>query len=80
MAERPIGIHFSWEGTDNPNDPSGLAVFRCDGIEVRVCLDDFTTASKLSYLLHSAYQLGRNDAITRASSTISRLLGEQRYD
>jgi len=80
MTKRPVPIGFDWEGTDNPNDPSGVAVFRCDGVQVRVALNDFVTASKFSYLLHSAYQRGRMDAIDRAYSAIPRLLDEQRYD
>jgi hypothetical protein len=54
-------ITFAWEGTDNPNDPHGVARFGCDGIEVSFVLNDFATASKLSHLLKSAYQRGRSD-------------------
>jgi hypothetical protein len=77
---RPTPILFQWEGTDNPNDPSGVATLKCNGISVNVGLNDFATASRLSYLLHAAYQLGKNDAIDRATQTIPQLLNEQRYD
>jgi hypothetical protein len=80
MTKRPSSISFSWEGTDNPNDPEGVAEFFCDGIKVRAAFNDFVTASKISYLLYAAYERGKNDAIDRAQSTISRLLDEQRYD
>jgi hypothetical protein len=73
-------IHFSWECTDNPNDPHGVATLKCNGVSVSVGLNDFATASKLSYLMHAAYQLGRNDAIDRVLQSIPRLLNEQRYD
>jgi hypothetical protein len=73
-------IHFSWEGTDNPNDPEGVATLKCNGVSVSVGLNDFATAAKLSHLMHAAYQLGRNDAIDRALHAIPRLLNEQRYD
>ena len=73
-------ILFSWEGTDNPNDPSGVAILKCNGVSVSVELNDFVTASKLSYLLHAAYQLGRSDAIDRVAHAIPRFLNEQRYD
>ena len=73
-------IHFSWKGTDNPNDLSGVATLKCNGVSASVALNDFVTASKLSYLMHAAYQLGRNDAIDRALHAIPRLLNEQRYD
>lgn len=73
-------LGFLWEGTDNPNDPSGVATFKCDGMQVTVALSDFATASRLSYLIRSAYQKGRHDAIDRAKLTVPRLLDEQRYD
>jgi hypothetical protein len=76
----PTPVSFSWEGTDNPNDPSGVAKFGCDGIVTRVALSDFATAGKLSYLLKTAYEKGRHDAIDRARSTISSLLKSQLYD
>ena len=56
-------LGFQWEGTDNPNDPSGVATFKCDGISVSIGLNDFSEASRLSYLMRSAYQLGKNDII-----------------
>jgi hypothetical protein len=77
---KPKSILFTWEGTDNPNDPEGVAGFQCNGIAVSVGLNDFATASKLAYLLHAAYELGKNDAIDKAAQTIPKLLNEQRYD
>jgi hypothetical protein len=73
-------ITFAWEGTDNPNDPRGVARFECDGINVSFVLNDFATASRLSYLIKSAYQRGKSDAIDRALHTIPQLLNRQRYD
>ncbi len=77
---RPTPTSFSWEGTENPNDPSGIAVLACDGITVRVPLNNFKTACRLSYLLEAAYSLGKRDAISRALQTIPELLNGQRYD
>jgi hypothetical protein len=73
-------VVFQWEASDNPNDPEGVATFRCDGYSVSIVLDDFATASRLSYLIQSAYQLGKNDAIDKALHTIPNLPKEQRYD
>lgn len=73
-------LGFVWEGTDNPNDPSGVATFKCDGIQVTVTFNDFATASRLSYLIRSAYQKGSNDAIARAQLPLPRYFDEQRYD
>jgi hypothetical protein len=75
-----VPITFSWEGTYNPNDPSGVAVFGGDGITVRVELNNFSEASRLFYLIKSAYEKGRHDAIDRAVSTIPTLLNNQRYE
>jgi hypothetical protein len=71
---------FQWEGTDNPNDPSGVATFKCDGVKVSAIFHDFVTASKLSYLIGAVYERGKHDAINKAKLTISKLLEEQRYD
>ena len=73
-------ITFAWVGTDNPNDTSGIARFGCDGIKVSFALDSFSTASRISFLLRTAYQRGKNDAIDRALHVIPKLLNEQRYD
>lgn len=71
---------FQWEGTDNPNDPSGVASFKCNGVKVSAIFHDFVTASKLSYLIGAAYECGKHDAINRAKLAIPKLLDEQRYD
>jgi hypothetical protein len=73
-------VVFQWEASDNPNDPEGVATFKCDGCSVKVALHDFATASRLSYLIQSAYQLGKNDALDRALPAIEKLLSKQRYD
>jgi hypothetical protein len=71
---------FQWEGTDNPNDPSGVATFKCGGRRVSAIFHDFVTASKLSGLIGAAYERGKHDAINKAKLTIPKLLDEQRYD
>ena len=63
-------VNFSWEGSDNPNDPSGVATFRCDGIKMSVALDEFTQGSKLATLLDLAYKKGWDDAINRAQRAV----------
>ena len=73
-------IHFSWKGTDNPNDPSGVATFKCNTLSVAIVMDDFATAARLSSMMHSAYQAGRNDAIDKVATAIPQFLNEQRYD
>jgi hypothetical protein len=58
---------FQWEGTDNPNDPSGVATFKCDGRKVSAIFHDFVTASELSHLISAAYERGKHDAINTAA-------------
>ena len=76
---KPIPVVFQWEASDNPNDPEGVATFECDAFSVSVVLHDFATALRLSYLIESAYQLGRHDAIDKMANTIPNFLNEQRY-
>jgi len=65
-------VIFSWEGTDNPNDPSGVATFRCDGIKIPVALNEFVQGSQLAALFDLAYKKGREDAIEEVRSTVLR--------
>ena len=80
MAKRSPSITFTWEGTDNPNDPSGVAVFCCDDIKVSVALNDFVTASRLSHLIYTAYEKGRSNAFDKMLAKIPRFLDEQRHE
>lgn len=73
-------VVFQWEASDNPNDPEGVATFKCDGFSVSLVLDDFATASRLSHLIQIAYQMGKNDAIFKLSKAIPNFLNEQLYD
>jgi hypothetical protein len=73
-------IQFSWEGTDNPNDPSGAATFKCNRLSVTIAMDNFVTASKLFSMMYSAYQAGRNDAIDKVAAAIPHFFNEQRHD
>lgn len=66
-------VSFSWEGTDNPNDPSGVATFRCDGIKMSVALDEFVQCSKFATLFDLAYKKGREDAIVQAKHFFSKI-------
>jgi hypothetical protein len=70
---------FQWEGTGNPNDPSGVATYKCGFIKVSAIFHDFATASKLSTLIGAAYECGKHDAINKAKLTISKFLDEQLY-
>jgi hypothetical protein len=63
-------VSFSWEGADNPNDPSGVATFRCDGIKISVVLTEFVQGSKLATLFDLVYKKGREDEIEQVRNTL----------
>lgn len=69
-------VNFSWEGSDNPSDPSGIATFRCDGIKMSVALDEFTQGSKLATLFDLAYKKGWEDAIGQAQRAVFKSFAE----
>jgi hypothetical protein len=69
-------VNFSWEGSDNPNDPSGIATFRCDGIKMSVSLDEFTQGSKLATLFDLTYKKGWGDAIGQAQRAVLKSFAE----
>ena len=73
-------IRFSWKGTDNPNDPSGVATFKCNSSSVTIAMDNFATASSLCSVMHRAYYLGRWDAIDRVAAAIPHFFNEHRHD
>lgn len=71
---------FFWEGTDNPNDPSGVAQFKVGMQSVSVPMHSLPEALKLSRLIEKACDRSRQKAIDRAADGILRLLTEQRYN
>lgn len=71
---------FFWEGTDNPNDPSGVARFKVGMESVTVPMHSLPEALKLSRLIEKACDRSKQKAIKRAADCISRLLTEQRYN
>jgi len=76
MTQQHPPVNFSWEGSDNPNDPSGIATFRCDGIKMSVALDEFVQGSKLATLFDLAYKKGWEDAIGQAQRAVFKSFAE----
>jgi hypothetical protein len=72
-------VLFTWEGTDNPNDPEGVATYKCNGVSTSIAFNTFEEASKLAYLIDRAYELGKNNALDRAIPSVQNLLNELRY-
>ena len=71
---------FKWQGTTNPNDPSGVALFTVGCESVAIPMNNFREASKLRRLIEKACYRTREQGINRAVSGISELLRSQFYD
>lgn len=71
---------FQWEGTDNPNDPSGVALFTVGSESVSIPFNNFSQAGKLRSLIEKACERSKRRTIERAVSGISNLLKEHLYD
>jgi hypothetical protein len=71
---------FRWEGNDNPNDPSGIALFTVGSESVSIVFNNFSQAGKLRHLIEKACERSKHRAIERAVSGISNLLKEHLYD
>jgi hypothetical protein len=70
----------SWEGTDNPNDPSGVACFKVGSESVNVLMQDLPQALKLFRLIEKACAWQKQQTIDRAISDLTGLLNSHRYD
>lgn len=71
---------FFWEGSDNPNDPSGIARFKVGKESVTVLMHDLPQALKLFRLIEKACAWQKQQAIDRAISGLTDLLNNYRYD
>jgi len=70
---------FRWEGNDNPNDSSGVALFTVGSESVSIVFNNFSQAGKLRHLIGKACERSKHRAIERAVSGISNLLKEHLY-
>lgn len=71
---------FRWEGTGNPNDPSGVARFTVGCESLPIPMHSFSEAGKLCRLIEKACARSKERAINRAVSEISELLRTHLYD
>lgn len=70
---------FHWEGTSNPNDPSGVALFTVGSESVSILFNNISQAGKLRSLIEKACERSKRQAINRAVSGITSLLKEHLY-
>lgn len=71
---------FHWEGSGNPNDPSGVALFTVGSESVSITMHSFSEAGKLRRLIEKACERSKEKAINRALFGISELLKTHFYD
>jgi hypothetical protein len=80
MTRKRDQYQFFWEGTDNPNDPSGVARFILGDESVTVAMNTFTDAANLDKLIERACFISKQQLIDRAIIGLSDLLHRYRYD
>lgn len=71
---------FSWEGSDNPNDPSGIAKFTVGLETVSIIMDSLQQASSLRRLFEKACYREKQQIIDRIHCHITQVLNESRND
>jgi hypothetical protein len=62
----PLSFELSWEGTDNPNDPSGVARLSVGLESIALPMNDWAHAAKLCKLIEKACEWEKQNAIHRA--------------
>lgn len=71
---------FQWEGTDNPNDPSGVALLTVGSESVSIQFNNFSQAGKLQRLIKKACDRSKEQTIHKALFKISNSLKDYLYD
>ena len=71
---------FFWEGSGNPNDPSGVACFKVGNESVTAIMQDLPQALKLFRLIEKACDRQKQQTIDRALSGLTDILNSYRYD
>lgn len=80
MTRKCDQYQFFWEGTDNPNDPSGVARFSLGDESVTVTMNTFVEAAKLNKLIERACFISKQQIISRAINGLPDLLHRYLYD
>ena len=80
MTAKQCDYQFFLEGTDNPNDPSGVARFKVGMESISIPMHSLSEALKLDRLINKACDSSKRKAIEQAAACISDLLKKQLYD
>jgi len=67
---RTSGYPREWNGSTEPDDTAGEAVFHVEGIEYRMRLGDFKAFLDISEMLDKAFESGKHFAVIALRSHI----------
>jgi len=74
-------LKFTWEGSDNPSDPSGVAHFSISDVgSVAVGMNNCAQALKLNSLIEKACQRAKQDELDRVYFGIFDFLNRTSHD
>lgn len=69
-----------WTGSTDPNDKSGVAEFKVEGVDYALHLDCFTDYQVLSEMLEAAFDQGKSFAATAMRSKVTRAMDQAVID
>lgn len=65
-----------WKGSTDPNDKSGVATFKIEGVDYMLKLDCFTSYQMIEEMLESAFDQGKSFAAGAMRSKIERAMDD----
>ncbi len=69
-----------WKVSTDPNDKSGVATFKIEGVEYSLHLDCFTSFQIVGEMLESAFDQGKNFAAQAMCSKVTRAMDQAVID
>lgn len=69
-----------WKGSTDPDDKSGVATFKIEGVEYALRLDSFTSFQVLGEMLDRAFDQGKSFAAQAMRSKIERAMDQAAID
>ena len=69
-----------WKGSTDPNDKSGVATFKIEGVDYMLRLDCFTCYQMVEKMLDSAFDQGKSFAAQAMRSKIERAMDQAVID
>ena len=69
-----------WTGSTDPNDKSGVAEFKVEGVDYALHLDCVTAYQVLSEVVEAAFDQGKSFAATAMRSKVTRAMDQAVID